>query len=288
MLALLASWIAWRIGFYTYPNSAYQHHLPTKAYLLPLRNLAFIFLIFFALQSLIFPLLVYVAYKGAGINVEMKSIPSDVQAWMNVIGMLLTAPTIWLFARFLDPNYFRYLMGSQSWKNLKMSIPMNIAFGIRTWFVAFPLMLAFSLLLGIIIESLFHPPAVDQLAVHNFKSTFGSPWQFWLTLIGITLTVPAAEEMLFRGFFQGWFRQRIGSFPAILLTSLIFALMHYSSEHGWHNLQLLPSLFLLSCFLGYLFERQQSLWAPIGLHAIFNLVSVCMILIEGEGAHVSS
>lgn len=89
--------------------------------------------------------------------------------------------------------------------------------------------------------------------------------------IGIRLAVitaavvvaPVFEEMLFRGFLQTGIRQ-CTRFPwiAIGTSSLFFALIH----SPWQA----PPIFVLSLFLGLIYEKTRSLWTPIVMHAAFN------------------
>jgi membrane protease YdiL (CAAX protease family) len=122
----------------------------------------------------------------------------------------------------------------------------------------------------------------EQVAVQQLKLiTHSEPLliSMMITIIGI---VPILEELLFRGFLQSWLREKLSMWLAIPIASLLFAVVHFSKDQGLDNLELIASLFVLSCFLGYLFERQKSLWASIGLHSGFNLISAFMIIWRGE------
>ena len=123
---------------------------------------------------------------------------------------------------------------------------------------------------------------IDQVAVKNLKSILSYPLLLTSTIGVIVIMVPLAEEMLFRGFFQNWIIQRIGRFKGILVTSLLFAGFHFSISQGWANVELLLSLFVLSCYLGFIYERQRSLWAAAGLHMAFNAFSVGIILLQDQ------
>ncbi len=56
------------------------------------------------------------------------------------------------------------------------------------------------------------------------------------------------------------------------MSGLIFA-----TAHG--ELAALPTLFFLGVLLALLYERTGSIWAPIGLHALFNSVTVLVSLL---------
>jgi membrane protease YdiL (CAAX protease family) len=93
-----------------------------------------------------------------------------------------------------------------------------------------------------------------------------------LVVIFAALIVPVFEELLFRGFFQTALRSLSGSpWTGIVLTSIFFAILHPPTH--------IPALFMLSCGLGYAYERSGSLLRPILMHIFFNGFSVAMTLL---------
>ncbi len=93
-----------------------------------------------------------------------------------------------------------------------------------------------------------------------------------LVIIFAALIVPIFEELLFRGFFQTSVRSvSSSSWVAIVFTSVFFAILHPPTHF-------LP-MFMLSCGLGYAYERSGSLFRPILMHIFFNGFSVAMTLL---------
>ena len=89
---------------------------------------------------------------------------------------------------------------------------------------------------------------------------------FWLAVV---VAAPISEEIFFRGFlFAGFQHSRIGPFGAILLTSLVWTLIHIQYD-VWG----LGLIFLLGVFLGLVRLRTASVYATIALHALVNLVA---------------
>ena len=88
--------------------------------------------------------------------------------------------------------------------------------------------------------------------------------------------------MLFRGFLQTYIRKHLGPKQAIVITSLCFSFFHYASGQGLGNIMIITSLFVLALFLGFLYEKQGSLLAPMVLHASFNTISVINLYLFGE------
>ncbi|MCI0499277.1 MAG: CPBP family intramembrane metalloprotease [Planctomycetales bacterium] len=84
--------------------------------------------------------------------------------------------------------------------------------------------------------------------------------------------VPVFEEMLFRGFLQTSLRSLTGHpWQAIVITSLLFSILHPPTH--------MAALFMLSCGLGYGYERGGSLFRPILMHIFFNGMSVAVTLL---------
>ena len=92
--------------------------------------------------------------------------------------------------------------------------------------------------------------------------------------IVLVISIAVLEEILFRGFLQGWllgraqFRQRSFCFSrAIWLSSLAFAIAHIWT----HSLILVPGYFAVGIVLGYFRERYKGILIPVLLHAYYNL-----------------
>ncbi len=82
---------------------------------------------------------------------------------------------------------------------------------------------------------------------------------------------PVTEELFFRGFLQGVLRTTCGSNLAILAAALFFASAHM-------NIFFFVRLFALGLTLGYLYDRTQSLAAPITTHFCQNAYTLCAIV----------
>ena len=94
-------------------------------------------------------------------------------------------------------------------------------------------------------------------------------------LISGVLIQPACEEFLFRGFFYGVWKRYLGPLGAGFLSCLLFATFHTS-------LAALAGLFVLSVCLTLAYERTGSLLVPIGMHALFNFVSLLFLYTQAQ------
>jgi|SRR3989339_1964049 len=197
-----------------------------------------------------------------------------VAAWTQVFVMALSL--LFLF------GLFKWILFSDFKKLIKdpngTSIAQDLVWGITTWILAFPLVAVVEQLADLIVYALFGVETYEQVAVAYLKTALSSPSQLTAALLLVLVTAPFMEEFLFRGFLQTWIKKHLGVKASILIASLCFSLFHISASHGVGNLSLVPSLFIFSCFLGFIYEKQKSLFASIILHSTFNLVSALRII----------
>jgi membrane protease YdiL (CAAX protease family) len=83
---------------------------------------------------------------------------------------------------------------------------------------------------------------------------------------GVVIAAAVAEELLFRGLLQGSLENKYGRWRGILLTSLLFALLH----DPW---RFVPILFIGGLF-GYLVSRGHSIYYGMVAHAVTNSTSI--------------
>ena len=95
-------------------------------------------------------------------------------------------------------------------------------------------------------------------------------------LVAVVLA-PVGEEILFRGVLYTAMRQRGPRGLAMGTTAVLFALIHF------YPVGFLPLIFL-SVVQVVIYERTQSLLAPIFLHALFNTVNFVIIVAHPKWA----
>lgn len=143
--------------------------------------------------------------------------------------------------------------------------------------VALGLAGAVGMALSYISQLLGHP--VDQVG-HEALQTLRDEFSVELLInliISAVILAPLTEELLFRGVFQtSLLRVFKGArWPALLIASVIFALLHISVVTSWQSL---VPLFVLGLVFGYLYERTGSLITPILAHAVFNAANIAIAL----------
>ncbi|MCP5469957.1 MAG: CPBP family intramembrane metalloprotease [Chlamydiales bacterium] len=253
LLALLAAAItafAARRNYFTLPPI-------TPSYQIRFRQTAGAFLLYVVVTFLYVPLIWWMGKSS----------------WHNLIFLLLLfcALGVYLFIIRREAFYAVFWGGHDAtwhrfWKGCGM--------GVVTWFIAYP----YVLLVNGLVKWWIPPEEGEQVAVKFLKGTMGHPVLLIAALVCVVLIVPFLEETLFRGFLQSWLRKFFGRGGTIIVTALIFSAVHYAPNQN--NIEILTSLFVLSLFLGFIYERERSLFAPIALHTTFNLVSAIVILVK--------
>lgn len=196
-------------------------------------------------------------------------------AWISLI-QIVTIVSIALFLIFYCKKV-AFIQWPKIFKSSSSSPFKDIGMGIISWLISFPLVSFFYEISEMITVWLYGKEGPEQSAVTYLKMALTSPTLFITALIAVLIGAPIIEEILFRGFLQTYLRNKLGIKSAILVSSLIFALFHYSYQQGIGNFPLITSLFVLALFLGFIYERQRSLLASIALHMTFNSISVIRI-----------
>lgn len=93
------------------------------------------------------------------------------------------------------------------------------------------------------------------------------------------LTASVLEEVFYRGWLQTRVETLLGRWPAIAVSSVLFAAMHVSSHvsGGAVGIGLATVVAVQGTFgvlQGYLWSRYRNLWVPIAIHVVINLIYV--------------
>lgn len=89
----------------------------------------------------------------------------------------------------------------------------------------------------------------------------------WLLLVGGAIVAPVVEEIFFRGFVFAGLRPRYGWQRAALVSSGLFALIHFTPT------AVIP-IIILGYIFAYLYHRSNSIWPAIIMHASTNALAL--------------
>jgi uncharacterized protein len=164
-----------------------------------------------------------------------------------------------------------YLFGIRrkglSWKNIgfnNLSTNWLLAvIGISV--VVIPLSGLISTLTLVILGQPLTNPQLDFLIPEGFN---------WVSAAGMLLlggiAVPFAEELFFRGVIYKWLRDSWGIWPGVIISSLIFGIVHV-------DISVVVAAFFLGIILALVYEYTRSLWSAVLIHVINNSVKIALL-----------
>ncbi|TYS47661.1 CPBP family intramembrane glutamic endopeptidase [Bacillus infantis] len=85
-----------------------------------------------------------------------------------------------------------------------------------------------------------------------------------IAFISAAVISPIYEEIFYRGFLYRWLRTRMGLTGALLLSSLIFTIIHIPTYN------VMPVNFFSGILLSLAYERTGSIWPPVLIHGLTN------------------
>lgn len=88
-------------------------------------------------------------------------------------------------------------------------------------------------------------------------------WDLVALVVAGAIAAPSAEEFLFRGLLYRYLRSRRSVQAAVLISSLVFAIAHFTPI-------LIPVLFVFGIAEALVAERYESLYPAMALHALNN------------------
>ncbi len=93
-----------------------------------------------------------------------------------------------------------------------------------------------------------------------------------LAALAIGIGAPLMEELTFRGFLQSALAQRLGFWPAALMTTAAWTLLHWGYSAAG-----MAEVFLIGLYFSWLLWRTGSLWPALICHALYNTGLVFML-----------
>lgn len=102
---------------------------------------------------------------------------------------------------------------------------------------------------------------------NDIYRTAGAAGTLVLLWFAVVVAAPAGEEILFRGFlFRGWLRKPGDAWGVIVITALLFALLHV--QYDWF---VMSQVFVFGLLLGFMRWATGSTVLTMLLHGLINL-----------------
>jgi len=101
-------------------------------------------------------------------------------------------------------------------------------------------------------------------------------------LVGVMAAAAVSEELIFRGVLFRIIEERLGTWLSLVLTGLLFGLMHLGNEHAslWGAIAIAVEA---GGMLAAAYAATRTLWLPIGLHFGWNFAAAGVFGTEVSG-----
>jgi len=108
-------------------------------------------------------------------------------------------------------------------------------------------------------------PIVTKFMVDTYTTAYFVPF-LWFAFI---IVAPLTEELFFRGFlFKGIEHSRIGAAGAVVITSLLWSVMHIQ-----YDIYGITNLFISGLLLGLARVKSNSIYVPVVMHILQNIIA---------------
>ena len=194
--------------------------------------------------------------------------------WEDVLATvhyLLSALPPVLYLRFLARRRGASLADELGWS--RRALGPNLGYGLAGYALATPLFLLAALLAPRLFR---HAPTPSNPIIPQIAGTS----DFWAVALLIVLTsvaAPLVEELLFRGVLYNAAKLRLGVWPAILLTGVVFGGVHPVGLAEMVPLAVLGGVF------AWMAETRKSLVPSIAAHFLNNFTTTLMLLFVLSG-----
>ena len=142
-----------------------------------------------------------------------------------------------------------------------------VALGLRDWIAWQPTVLAVNALAQVYSQKAQpHPAELYFVESHSIVA-----WALYIAAISVA--VPLAEEIFFRGVLQTWIVEKLGPFLGIAISGTLFGISHSST---WPDP--IP-LVLLGIVIGVSYQRAKSFYAPFVIHACNNTLMLALLML---------
>lgn len=190
-----------------------------------------------------------------------RTIKNGISAWLNLLTLIA------LNSIFILVLITRY--------QLKVSILNNIS--LRGVLLAFGCSLLFYLLLDKLLDPFFD--SVFIASADEYKRTIAQLRQSPIVnFIRICLLAPVVEEILIRGCILNSLQSKYGIILALLISSLLFAVLHF-------NFVQTLSAVICGLILGLLYINTGSLFSCILAHSLYNIISYFTSILTEDFTH---
>jgi membrane protease YdiL (CAAX protease family) len=144
--------------------------------------------------------------------------------------------------------------------------------GVPHWLLIIPAGI-FASLAGNLIMNISDIASMSESYQEAEVLLFSGP--FAIQVIGIGIVIPICEELVYRGLIYMRMRQYLNVNMSILVSALIFGLVHGNPVQGIYG-------FLVGILFAYVYEQYGSLKAPMLAHVSANMLSLLLMVLNPD------
>jgi uncharacterized protein len=192
-------------------------------------------------------------------NVDTRTMVVSVLIWWGLIlGPILLS--LW----------FRGLKLGSVFGVDRMPVGRSLLLGISLLVSALPLVFVVDYIASALLK--VNTTTDTQEVIRIFENSSTVAQRVPIIMLAVVIA-PVAEELAFRGYLYGVIKRYFGAVPALILSGILFALIHLNLP-SFFPLLVLASVFALA------YELSGSLLVPMTMHALFNALSLILVLVE--------
>ncbi|MBN1354771.1 CPBP family intramembrane metalloprotease [bacterium] len=192
----------------------------------------------------------------------MYFIMAPLQEWNLIGGLLITLYGLILPASLLHVKILKlpfretFSLALPHWKAWPAVVPMTLGMlSLAQWLTHYQMqILPFPESLGRIFQETFQPEGITV----------------WFSMFLFGISPGICEELLFRGAILGTLRRKLTPFRYILISSVLFAFVHFSVYRFF-------PVILLGLGFGYIAFRAKSIYPAMFAHALNNIVAIHLL-----------
>ncbi|RHW43616.1 CPBP family intramembrane metalloprotease [Neobacillus notoginsengisoli] len=136
------------------------------------------------------------------------------------------------------------------------------------WMVVWTVVLIVASLLIVLLMEIFQI-GIDNMKTESLKANLN--WfTFSVGFISAAIISPLYEEIFYRGFLYKWFRMKWGVSTGLIISSIIFTIVHIPTYNT------LPVNFISGIIFAWTYEKTGSVLPAMIIHGTFNGIAVIL------------
>lgn len=130
-----------------------------------------------------------------------------------------------------------------------------------------------SIILGVTLSIIYNFIVYNLNEIYSFTNLYSGNTNIIIAIISTGIIGPIIEEYMIRGIMYNELKQKYSTMKSIIITTIIFSLLHF-------NLVQIIYALILGFILIYMYEKTNNIKIPIILHMTSNIVTTiyCFIL----------